>query len=288
MIAPIVKTREQADYPGEALGSFLADRPMPLLPMGAVPAWRRRPLSIAIGPDRQEVRSYDPPPVRVSPEALETTLRTFAASLSADALLNAAKLYKTAMELIESRPDISYQLLISTAESLANVALPEYQPDEEERIASKKSLTQYARKCGVGEDQARQIALEACRGNPWSKRKFRLFLSRYASDDIWQPDDVFIPPPNLCPDPGDFDKVLGRIYELRSQNLHAGSSFPPSIGLGTSPFYKAKDLPLDFLSKAEIPAVVWFERVVSSAAQALVAEVTKTKRPFEGLEGRRH
>ena len=287
VIAPVVKTREQADDSHEAFGSFRSDIPTPLLPTPQFPVWRRRPLSIMTSVHGQKVTSYDPPPVGVDPEALREALVAFAANTNAQVLLNAAKLYKTAMELIETRPDISYQLLISTAESLANVALAGYAPNEAEMIESKRALLQYAMKCGLDEGQARQMALEACRGNPWSKKKFRQFLSAYASDDIWQEDHLFMVPENLRPDRIDFDKTLGKIYDLRSQNLHGGSTFPRSIGIGTSPWYPVRDLPLDFLTKAEIPSVAWFERVVSSAAQKLFADQVgiKPEWPFGSSTG---
>jgi hypothetical protein len=291
LIAPVLKTKEQAEYQHVALGSFSFDRPMPLLPMPQFPAWRRRPVSIVTSLHGQEVISYDPPPVGVDPEAVRKVLATFAANKSAEVLLNAAKLYKTAMELIESRPDISYQLLISTAESLSNVALADYKPDEAEMIESKRGLLQYARECGFNEAKARGIALEACKDNPWSKKRFRQFLSSYASDDIWEEDPLFVVPENLRPKREDFQRTLGKVYDLRSQNLHAGSAFPRSIGVGTSPVYNIRDLPLDFLARVDIPAVAWFERVVFSAAQKLFAEETaaESAMPFESVGGsRRH
>jgi len=291
VVAPVVKTKEQADYQHQAFGSFFSDRPMPLLPMPQFAAWRRRPLSIITDSHGQRVITYDPPPVGVDPEALRKMLATLASNESAEVLLNAAKLYKTAMELIESRPDISYQLLISTVESLSNVALGDYRPDEAEIIESKRGLVQFAKECGLCQKQARAIALEACKDNPWSKKKFRRFLSSYACDEIWEEDPLFVVPENLRPKREDFERTLGRIYDLRSQNLHAGSAFPRSIGIGTSPLYRVRDLPLDFLEKVEIPAVAWFERVVSSAAQKLFAEETgaESAMPFESVGGsRRH
>ena len=291
LIAPVVKTKEQADYQHQTFSSFFCDRPMPLLPMPQFPAWRRRPASIMIGLHDQRVMSYDPPPVGVDPEALRGVLTALASNKNAEVLLNAARLYKTGMELIESRPDISYQLLISTAESLSNVALADYRPDEAEIIESKRRLVEYVEKCALSEEMARSIALEASKGDRWTKKKFRQFLSTYSSDDIWEEDPLFVVPENLRPKREDFDRTLGRIYNLRSRNLHAGSAFPRSIRIGTSPLYSVRDLPIDFLAKVDIPAVAWFEKVVSSAAQRLIAEETGTKSamPFQSIGGsRRH
>jgi hypothetical protein len=164
-------------------------------------------------------------------------------------------------------------------------------PSEAEMIESKKGILQYAKECGLNEEQARGMALEACRDNPWSKRKFRRFLLEYASEVIWKEDPTFMIPQFLLPKRADFERTLGKIYDLRSQNLHAGSTFPRSIGIGTSPLLKVRDLPVDFLAKVDIPPVAWFERVVSSAAQRLYARETgmESAKPFESIgEIRRH
>ncbi len=275
LIAPVVKLRETSAYECAALGSFGSDVPLPLLPVSRFPMWSRRPLSIITSPEGRRVVSHDPPPVGVDPSALQKLLLKLPESRQAALLLNAARLYKTAMELIETRPDISYQLLISTVESLANAALKDYQPSESEMVEAKKSVFQRAREFGLEEDKARQLALDACRGDRWLSRKFRQFLSTYASSrEIWARDRLFIVTENLCPQPEDFDSVLGRIYRIRSRNLHAGSPFPRHVGLGTAPSYPARDLPLDPLATPDVPPVPWFERVVSVASQRFIQEQT--------------
>ena len=72
-------------------------------------------------------------------------------------------------------------------------------------------------------NQARKLALEAGRTNPWTKRKFKAFLSRSVQpDELSVKDRVFHPLEALCPPPDKFSEALSNIYNLRSGNLHEG------------------------------------------------------------------
>ena len=52
---------------------------------------------------------------------------------------------------IESRADITYQLLISTVETMAGLALGKYEPDEAVRVNTKKGVFNKARAYGLSE-----------------------------------------------------------------------------------------------------------------------------------------
>jgi hypothetical protein len=107
----------------------------------------------------------------------------------ADQLVYAARLYRAALEMIENRPDIAYLLLISTVESLANVAFSDYQPEESEKLQTKPAVQQLARYFGLNEEQAKQLALAACETDRWLKKKFKKFVLDFASLDeetFWQ------------------------------------------------------------------------------------------------------
>jgi hypothetical protein len=140
------------------------------------------------------------------------------------------------LELIESRPDISYQLLISTVESLADVAFGDYEPEQSEKLATQVAVQQRARGFGLAEEQVTQLALDACKGQRWLKRKFKKFVLEFASlEELGVKDRVFLVPEHLCPPKEDVPKALGRIYDARSGNLHIASPFPKTVGIGTSP-----------------------------------------------------
>ncbi len=241
---------------------------MPIFDHSNVMAWRRRPATIITSLAGQEFKSNDPPPVGVDPEALAQFLVALPSVPSAADIVYAARLYKSALELIEDRPDTGYLALVSVVESLANVALNEFEPDEAEKVKFQAPVEKRAREFGLCDAQARALALEACKSQRWLKRKFVKFCVDYCRvEDLKDPDRVFLVHEHLNPPVAEFEKVLGRIYDARSKNLHAGSPFPPGIGIGMSPLIKVRDLPVDPLGRPEIPPLPWFERIVSTAAR---------------------
>jgi hypothetical protein len=199
---------------------------------------------------------------------------------NAEEIIHASRLYRTALELIESRPDIAYQLLISTVETLANVALAGYEPEDSNKIETKRQVRKQALSYGLSEEQANHLALLACQGMSWSKRKFKKFLIDHVSETaLAEKNRVFLVLPNLCPPPKSLETTLARIYEARSGNLHGGSSLPRSVRIGISPLIHFRSLPLNPLMPDEVPPVAWFERVVSLATRKFLLDRTGLKSP---------
>jgi hypothetical protein len=218
--------------------------------------------------DQSGIKSNDPPPVGVHPQALGKFLTELPDRPDAQDIVHAARLYKSALELIEDRPETAYLALVSVVESLASVALKDFKPDEIERIKLQAPVEKRAREFGQCEAQAKALALEATKGYGWRKRKFLKFCVDYCGEaELETPDRVFLLIDHLNPPKGEFEKALGRIYGARSSNLHAGSPFPPGIGIGMTPSIKMRDLPVDPHGRPEIPPAPWFERIVSTAAR---------------------
>ncbi len=86
-------------------------------------------------------------------------------------IIYASRLYRTALELIESRADIAYQLLISTVELLAAVTFQDYEPADHEKLKTHAALQQRAKEFGLGDEKAKQLVLEACKGERWLKKE---------------------------------------------------------------------------------------------------------------------
>jgi hypothetical protein len=148
-----------------------------------------------------------------------------------------------------------------------------YQPDETEKIKTKQEVQTQAKKYGLTEVQANHLASLACKGIPWAEKKFIRFLVNHVPlTSLLKTDPLFFLPEALCPPPRDFEKTLKAIYGARSGSLHRGSAFPRSIALGTSPWHKARNLPLNLLKPDKVPPVTWFERVVSLAAQKFLLD----------------
>lgn len=288
LISPIGKIRERHFREDVVLGSFGSDMPVPVLSISRVAVWSQRPVYVVTNREGQQLIEHAPPPVGVDHEALKEFLLKLPDIQGARKIVSASRSYRTALEVIESRPDISYQLLISAVETLASVALPYFKPEEHEQLATRRPLLKLAKKLGIGDDNAKQLALETCRDNPWSRRKFKKFLiDNVSPEKLSAKDRLFLVPEHLCPTPQHFGKALDCVYSARSGNLHEGSSFPPFVGIGTSPSIESKEMRLSPLQPGELPPVTWFERVAFIAAQALLLRLSSlNSAPFaEGEVG---
>ena len=271
LISPVVKTMEifsegaQDPWQSYPWQSYIST---PIIDRLKVIAWPQRPATLFTTWSGQSVKFNHPPPVGVNDKALAEFFVHLAAREDAQDIVYAAHQYKTALELIEERPDTAYLALVSVVETLANLALGTYEPEEDERIRVKANVAKRARKLGLCEAQANEVALEATRSDRWLKRKFVKFCMDYCSaSELSARDPVFLIPEFLCPAESDFETCLKHIYDARSANLHIAVPFPPGIGIGTAPSIKWKDLPLGHLSKPQIPPATWFERVVSISSR---------------------
>jgi hypothetical protein len=117
--------------------------------------------------------------VGVDPQALAKFLMDLPSSPNSQDIVHAARLYKSALELIDDRPGTAYLALVSVVESLASVALNEFEPDETEKVKFHAPVEKRAREFGLCDEQAKALALEACKGQSWLKRKFVKFCVDY-------------------------------------------------------------------------------------------------------------
>jgi len=195
----------------------------------------------------------------------------------ASAIVRAARLYASAMERIESEPDICYQLLISAIETMAGAVLENWEPDKDGKIASKGGLVSYATRTEkLGKDVAERLALEACKDNPWSSRKFRKFiLDNLDLAAISREDDLFIVPQEMCPKEGAIEKAISEIYQTRSGVTHSGYSYPESAAIGPSSSVPLKAFDSLMNQQRPFPPVGWFEKVVSHAINGFLRSQVK-------------
>jgi hypothetical protein len=279
LISVVGKVRERRAERDTALGSYGWDAPISVLNSPGFAVWRRRPISIITGQDSQRVEFHNVPSTEVNDEALKEVLLKLADLPAVEKIVRACRLYKTALELIERRPDIAYQLLISATETIAGVAT-DYKPDEATILAAERPLLREAQAHGIDQAIAKALALAASGDNPWASRKFKKFITDNVSAEEVDSEDAVFPWACLRPSPEHFEKALDNIYDARSSNLHRGKPFPRWIGVGTSPTADPKDLPWTGLAPDDIPPVVWFERVVSTAVRRHVIRECAVAEPF--------
>ena len=192
LVTATTEPREKHDDPIGIWPLLRSEVPMPVFGDRNVIAWRRRPATVITSWTGQEFKSNDPPPVGVDPEALAQFLVALPSVPNAEDIVYAARLYKSALELIEDRPDTAYLALVSVVKSFVNVALSGFEPDEAERVKFQAPVEKRAREFGLCDAQARALALDACKGQRWLRRKFVKFCVDYCrvEEDLKNPDRV--------------------------------------------------------------------------------------------------
>jgi hypothetical protein len=242
LISVVGKVRERRAEHDTALGSYGWDAPVSVLNIAGFAVLRRRPISIITSQEGPRVESHNLTPTGVDDEALKEVLLKLPHLPEVEKIVYACRLYKTALELIESRPDITYQLLISATETMAGLAT-DYKPHEDTILKAEGPLLKEAKARGLDCATAKALVLAASRDNPWTKGKFKKFIADNVSAEEFDSKDAVFPWSYLRPSREHFEKALDNIYSARSGNLHRGKPFPSWIGVGTSPFVDPSDLP---------------------------------------------
>ena len=246
--------------------------PLPLANAMQRSYWPSRPSIVSTGLNTQRIEDYNPWPKPVDAAKLTKMLLSLPRLAHRKSIVASSRLYALALELIHERPDISYQLLISSVETIASAALSSFQPADEEKVKHKQGVFDLAVSLGLKEDAASKLAIEACKGDYWIMRKFKRFLIENSSDLIWEEqDDLYrIPHKVLIPQRDTFEKTLRNIYNTRSKATHEGRPFPVTATHTGSP-YLSSELASTLIRSASsgqmpvFPPVIWFERVVNSA-----------------------
>jgi hypothetical protein len=177
------------------------------------------------------------------------------------------RLYALALELIHERPDVAYQLLISSVETIANDALRTFQPDDDRKVEHQKGVYELALSLNLDEATARRLAVEACRREWWATKKFKKFLTDNVAESVWtEKDELFHRmPQEVTPKQDHFERTLGKVYEARCKATHEGHPFPVTASYTGGPSISVRAGQTLFGTDAPFPPVVWFERVVNSA-----------------------
>lgn len=244
----------------------LKDFPFPVIGLENPSHWSRRPVHVVTSLEKQEVIDYQPPPHGIDRAAIRDKLMHLPHLSSAEAIVRAARRYAIAMELIESRPEIAYQMLISAIETIAGAVLSSWTPDEDQQLETRGKLFKEIKNAGVNEVDARRIVLQDCKSNPWSRRKFVEFLIRFVDEEmIESEDDLFVVLEEFHPKKTDFKKAVGDIYSMRSGASHSGHAFPMSASMGISPLIPVEVTRQLVLGNSIFPPISWFERIVNSA-----------------------
>jgi hypothetical protein len=261
-----VACRVRETFQGDGVHELLRDYPNPITSVSAPTSWKLRPLSLSYGLDGVYIHENQPPPVAIDARRLSMWLKQLPFLAAGEAIVRTARLYALSLELIETRVEIAYQMLISAVETMASASLTGWAPDTEQLFASKSSVIKLAEREGLGEEAARRLALEVCKDNPWSRRKFKKFLVDNVAPEALETDDELFPvPKEFCPTRERFEKSLDDVYSMRSGASHSGRPFPATASIGPSPGIPSRAVDSALLGEAIFPPIGWFERVVNDA-----------------------
>jgi hypothetical protein len=251
--------------------------PLPIAHLRRV-YWPPYPPTLILGLNSQEIEDNNPPPTPVDPDRLTALLLGLPRLEHAKSIVASARLYALALELIREQPDIAYQLLVSSAETIANETLQDFQPDDEAKVEHQQRVFKLAEKFGLEDEMAQKLALEACKTERWVKRKFRKFLTdNIDASALEKEDNLFRVPLNLLPQRDFLEKTLGKIYDARSGATHWGHQFPMSASSSGGPKIPSRVAMAQLSS--DFPPVAWFERIVNTAIRTFWA------RSIGGLSG---
>lgn len=266
----LITVAGKANERHENYNHFLFDQQPVPLPMSTSMRrvfWRPHPFTFITSSEGREVQNYNPRPKAVDGKRLTELLLGLPTIQHAQTLVAASRLYVLALELIHDQPDISYQLLISSIETMANGTLGSFQPSDEAKLEHQRPVYDMALSLDLGEETAKKIAIEACKREWWATRKFKQFLMDYVDDSIWtEQDELFhqIRLENL-PKRENFEQTLSKIYNVRSKATHEGQPFPSTASYTGGPTIPIRAANALFGTVSPFPPVIWFERVVNSA-----------------------
>jgi len=266
LITVAAKVRESHPHEMNDYPEIFRDWPVAFTGSLKLTSWQRHQSSVVYGAKGiEKIIDYNPQPKPVDPDYLKKMFLALPNLDHAESIVLSARRYALALELIQNRPELSYQFLISSIETIANRVCSSFKPSEDEMVKVKRPVFKLALKFGLSEPEAKQLAIEACKRDSWINRKFRKFLCDYVGDELWtKKDDVFIDMSFLIPKRERFEYALKTIYTNRGKNLHAGKDYPISATVGTSPFMPA-NIMLETDTKDLFPPVTWFERAVNIA-----------------------
>jgi hypothetical protein len=253
----------------EYIHPLFADQaiPMALITPARRVYWPSHPAAVITSLHGQKVKDYNPLPKALDIGQLTALLLGLPKAAHAESIVAGCRLYALAMELIHERPDVSYPLLISSAETVANAALKGFRPADDDMVAHKEPVFRLAREMGLPEADARRLAIEACRGEFWATKKFGEFLATNVAESVWTEADDLYPGMRRDKLPGreELRPTLTRIYKVRSKATHEGKPFPGAAAYAGGPYLPPGAVRELYGFAETFPPVAWFERVVNSA-----------------------
>ncbi len=138
--------------------------------------------------------------------------------------LLACRYYQEALELIDTKPDIAYILLVTAIEVLV-VRLTQRPTEADFAQRLKDALA------SVTDADAKKVLVEQLLGDRKISARFVSFISSRLTAEFWKASPKCTPAEGRI-EQSEIQDLASRIYNQRSRLLHEGEPFPPNV---TSP-----------------------------------------------------
>jgi hypothetical protein len=205
--------------------------------------------------------------------ALAAFLGALANDPHGDVFVEAARIFATALEFQDLRPEVAYLLLVSSVESLARIAYDQWTPTLDDMRRSREPLVAELRRLSLGEAQVESILRASCVGNPWVARKFERYLEEHVTRPIRCPGLSHI---EIGPDK--LHAVAQTIYRARSTMSHGAAGLPPTASYGGGSRVAVRsaaalmEATTNGWDRGKVPPVAWFLRAVAVAHRTFVCK----------------
>src|ERR1022692_4522734 len=192
LVVPVAEARilSRVDSTSLRSDSFYYDSPSPIIGIGNFGSRVLRTSRAEGVGGTLTIVDHTPPALGIDSNALKIAFLALSKSQYASGILQAARAYSSALQVIQSRPELAYQLLISSVETLANTVFGDFSPSREDMIERKRGVATKAALFGLSTQMAEDLAVEACKDDHWAGRKFKKFFGEFASEEAWGPDEV--------------------------------------------------------------------------------------------------
>jgi hypothetical protein len=257
----------------------------PLVPLGVrrldeVPVVFGGPYGVVPSPVRRGKRDKG-----VNSVELAAMIKGLAAAEEAEdggdrAVLSAAERYHAALSISGFDFSTAYLLLVSAVETLAGHHCKEerFDFDSVEKWERVGKMLDELEASGSGAAAIEAIKAELVEQEPFVWQKFHKFVAGFLPAGFWSPDDLHPSGYEFLPIPQDELKpFLRKVYDARSELVHAGTPFPGYVMLGARDLIHSREA-MDVLKirdkdKRFVPPFVWFERLTHHLIDQFLARV---------------
>lgn len=187
------------------------------------------------------------------------------------AILAAAKFYRSGLSLIGFDPSIAYTSFVSAIECLSGYHYYDksFEFEKVDKFHGVRPILERICELANAKNLVADLKEELLRLEHFLRKKFISFFVEFVTDEFWNvPDDLYHYGsifPEITRE--SFEPCLKRIYDARSRFVHVGTPFPLYVEVGLR-----SECPVDVIQEIAdlknkcrfVPPLAWYERLTQS------------------------